>query len=321
MAKKTVTPKNQSDELRRAKLEFVMRNPEERQKLMELFARNEKKRDEISTRLASIGGEFNPEQKKRWDFFFENAEVKFDQEFAEYLKKIDIPDAVNAVWRWADYTMEIEHARLMLPRTPGVSRALSYDELKERVLKMHCHDAEEIFAELTGGRPAVHLLLGVDLTRSKEVIKAEVEKLIDEYQKKIGMHEVAKTRFKWLPMTDDLLAVWDAWEGYGKRYSFRLIAKKLQIPESTAKDRWRKAYQQIYRKDFSPRDYKKSAVDICANCKDAGKCNRLVGKEMTFHPCAEYQKRAGKDYMRERLLENFDAVADANEYDNQDPTE
>lgn len=313
---KTVRPEDQSEELRRAKFELIMRNPEERQKLTDLFARHEKKRDEITTRLASIGGKLDPEQKQRWDFLFSQSEVPCDQEFAAYLKKIEPPNAVNSVWRWLDYTMEIEHARMMLPWKPGVSHALSYEELKERVLKMYHHDAEGIFAELTNDRPAVHLLLGVDLTRSKEVIMAEVGKLVDEYQTKLGKHEVAGNRFKWLSIFDELLKVWDAWAEYGQRRCFHLVAKKLDMPESTVKARWRLAYRLINRVEYSKEVAASSADGLCAKCQDQAKCYRTVNGQMDFYPCPAYLKLTGKSYTREKLLENFDAVADQYAADN-----
>jgi len=176
-----IKQKNQSEELRRAKVEFIKRNREEHKKLTKLLERNKKKRDEVTTALANIGGEFSPELKERWNFLYQEAVV--DEELAKYLKKT--------------------------PPASGISNQLSYEELKDNAVDMYCRDAKEIFTELMDDRPAVHLLLGIDLTRSKDVIVEEVKILIDEYKTKLGVHEVKEKRFKWLPNLDKMLAVWD----------------------------------------------------------------------------------------------------------------
>ncbi len=295
--------KDQSEELRRAKLEFIFRNEGESQRLRELLERNKKKRDEITTALATIGGKFRPEQKERWDFLYQEAVV--DEELAEYLKKKIPPNAVNPVWRWVDYCMDIKQKMIMT--TPQ----LNYKELKTKVIDMHCRDAREIFTELMNDRPAVHLLLGIDLTRSKEVIIEEVKKLVDEYKTKLGVHEAPGKRFKWLSIVRELMEIWDAWAGYGQRRCFHLIASKLKMPKSTVKARWRLAYRLIQNKEFSKEVAKESAVELCAKCKDSSKCYREEADDrMEFYPCAAYLKLTGKSYTREKVLENFDAVAD-----------
>jgi len=260
---KTVNPNDQSEELRRAKHEFVKRNPNAR--------------------------------------------------------KISPPNAVNSVWRWLDYCMEANYQRMAAtPPEQGVSQQLTYEELKQNVIDMYYRDAREIFATLMDGRAAVHLLLGVDLSRNKGVILAEVGKLVDEYQVKLGKHEKAENRFKWLSIVDELLKIWDAWAEYGQRRCFHLIAKKLDLPESTVKARWRLAYRLINEGvEYSKEVAAASADELCARCKDQGKCYRTVNGVMDFYPCAAYLKLTGKSYTREALLENFDTLADqyvADEY-------
>jgi hypothetical protein len=152
--------------------------------------------------------------------------------------------------------------------------------------------------------------MGIDLTRSKDVILAEVKELIEEYQKKLGVHELPGKRLKWLSIVDEILEVWDAWTRYGQRRCFHLIAKEKNIPESTVKARWRMAYRLINRKDYSKEVGAASADELCAKCKDQGACYRTVRGAMEFYPCAAYLKITGKSYTREKLLENFDAVAD-----------
>jgi len=309
---KKINPKDQTEEMNNARLEFMLRNKEEFQKFMKLFVQNEERRDQITTALASICGKFNPEQKKRWDFLYKHSEIPFDKEFAEYIKQIEVPKAVNAVWRWLDYSMNIQYQRMADEDNyeDGRLRSLSYEELKTKITDMHCRDARDIFTELTNGRPAVHLLMGIDLTRNKGVILGEVEKLIDEYQTKLGVHEKPEKRLKWLSIVDELLAIWDAWTRYGQRRCFSLIAKDKKMPESTVKARWRMAYRLINGQDYSKEVVAVAADELCAKCEDQGKCYRTINGVMDFYPCAAYLKLTGKSYTREKLLENFDVVAD-----------
>jgi len=277
--KKKINPKNQTEELNYARFQFLLRNKEEFEKLRALAGK--------------------------------------DKELEEYVKKIEIPNAVNPVWRWLDYCMKVEYERLAtVPAVPGISNNLSYEELKTKIIDMHIRDAREIFAELMNGRPAVHLLMGIDLTRNKGVILEEVEKLIEEYQTKLGVHELPEKRFKWLPNVDELLGIWDAWAGYGQRRCMSLIAKKMNLPESTVKARWRMAYRLINGHKYSKEVAAVSSDELCAKCRDQGKCYRTNKKgSMDFFPCSEYLKLTGKRYTREKLVENFAAVADKYAYD------
>src|SRR3972149_8981764 len=109
---KKINPKDQSEALSNARLQFLFRNKEELEKLRKLASREQKKRDEIATALASIGGKIDPERKKQWDFFYKHSKNTPDKADAEYIKKVGIPKAATAVWRWADYSMELEYQRM-----------------------------------------------------------------------------------------------------------------------------------------------------------------------------------------------------------------
>lgn len=302
--KKKIQPEDQSEGLIRAKLEFILRNQEEYQKLKELIDRNDKKRDQFTTALATIGGKFDPEQKERWDFLYEHSEVVLDVELAEYLKTVIPPPAVNSVWRWLDYTMEIAYQELATME-PVINDNKRHEYLKTKVFDMYCRDARGIFTELTNDRPAVHLLMGIDLTRNKGAILKEVEKLVTEYQTKIGVHEMPERRFKWLSNVGELLEVWDLYNQAGQqpwRKTFREISKKVGRPLSTVKDQWRLAFGLIYRKPYKPEskyttDEKKlEATKICAACphltKKGATCQKGNGE---WQPCSEYLSVAGKE--------------------------
>jgi len=310
--KNKIHPKNQTDELNRARLEFLKRNPKEFRKLMELFERDLKKRDELATGLASIGDEVNPKLKKSWHFFFAHSEEPFDTDFAEYLSKIESPKAVNAAWRWLDYSMEIEHKRLMLPAVPGKPSTINYEELKSQVMALYCRDARDIFSELTNGRPAVHLLMGIDLTRNKGVILGEVEQLITEYQRKIGVHEIPEKRFKWLSSVDALLEVWDQYVEAGQRPSkdtFRQISRKVNRPLSTVRDQWHEAYRQIFREPYNPEakyatEEKRGEADqLCSKCPHGAKCYQGAD----WFPCSDYLRISGKE-RKPKTIEYMDDI-------------
>ncbi|HQI25276.1 MAG TPA: hypothetical protein PLV15_10560, partial [Smithella sp.] len=232
MAKK-INAKDQTEELNRARLEFLKRNPEKLQKLVDLLQQNEKKRGEFLDCLSAISTMCDGENRDIWDFLLR--ETFFDKELKNKIKEIEIPPAVHSVWRWLDYNIETQYQRMANRENynRGILVNLTNEEMKEKIIDMHCRDAREIFTELMNDRPAVHLLMGVDLSRSKGVILGEVEKLVTDYKTRLGIREAPEQRFKWLSIVDELLEIWDTWAGYGQRRCFSLIAKEKEIPEST----------------------------------------------------------------------------------------
>ena len=297
--KKKVHPKDQTEELRRTKFQFLVRNEKESEKLKELVERNDKIRDELTTKLATVTGQFSQEQKDRWDFFYSGTIL--DGELAEYLKKEKPSKAVNAVWRWLDYNMETAYQDMATKRVePVILDKARHEYLVAKVFDFYCRDAREIFTELTDGRPAVHLLAGIDLTRNKGVILAEVEALITEYQRKLGIHEMPEKRFKWLSTVDELLEVWDLYDQAGQqpwRKTFQQISKTVNRPVSTVKEQWYAAYERIYRQPYEPgikyatEDKRGEADGLCAECPH-GACYKKSGD---WIPCKDYLKIAGKD--------------------------
>jgi hypothetical protein len=305
--KKRIHPKDQTQILNNAQLQFLLRNKEAIQRLQELVGQDGKRRDEITTALATIGGKVDPERKEKWDFFYEHSENPVGEGLAEFVKKAEIPKAVNAVWRWVDYSMEIERQRLVLPTEPGVSNNLGYEELKTKIIDLYCRDARDIFSELMNGRPSAHLLMGVDLTRNKEVILEEVKRVILEYQKKLGVHEVPEKRFKWLSMVDELLEVWDLYDHAGQRpwkETFKRISEKVGRPLSTVKDQWRTAYEKIYgqpydaNSKFATEEKRGDADQLCAKCPHGAICYKKGGD---WVPCRDYLKVAGREKTRKAV--------------------
>ncbi len=122
---------------------------------------------------------------------------------------------------------------------------------------------------LHGNKPNDTLIVGVDLTRPKDSILAEISSLLDMQKKHTGKRE------KWLPIVPELLQVWDLYEAAGKTpaiQSFRNISRKLGRPISTVKDQWYAAYEKIYRKPYKPEskaatEEKRADADaLCAKC-------------------------------------------------------
>ena len=67
--KKKIHPKDQTDELNRAKFETVKRNPEELNEIQKLIEKNEKGLDEYATRMATIDGKCTEDLKNAWKYF------------------------------------------------------------------------------------------------------------------------------------------------------------------------------------------------------------------------------------------------------------
>jgi len=247
-----IKPKDQSEELRRAKLEFIMRNPEERQKLTELLERNKQKRDEVTTALATIGGKFSPEQKERWNFLYQEAVV--DEELAEYLKKRFPPNAANSTYPFESFAVENAHHDVIKGKLDIFH--MSRNTLNEKYLDYLCQHAREIFTELTNGEPSSYLLVGIDLRRSKDVIKSEFENLPMVHNLnpiKALTTKMPKNRFKWPANIDKMLAVWDMRE---KGKSFAEISDFLKIKAATAKKQFYLIFSLINHEPYNKRIWK-----------------------------------------------------------------
>jgi hypothetical protein len=190
------------------------------------------------------------------------------------------------------------------------------DQLSDLYLIELIKNAENIVRHYLGERPLEHLLVSIDLTRSTEAILAEVKQFVTILKK--GMKE---GRLKWLPIIEDLLTVWDLWDEAGQpaRQSFPEIAKKLDIPESTVKARWYRAYELIYEKPYENDPVKrredrenKAIKELCLNCKNPV-CGEQHGAE--WIGCPDYIKMVGGDTFREKTFDNFDKINDMHQKD------
>jgi len=309
---KKVNPKEQTGELNRASLEFLKRNAGKLEELSKAFSRNEKKRDIFSTSLASYSGN-NQKIKKAWDFFLQ--ECLFDKDYKAALTEIETLPAANTGWHFMNFAMD--HGYQVMAHGGESIFQMTKDALNEAYLDYLCRNAREIFTELTNGQPSKYLLVGIDLSRTKEVIRDEVAELVRQHQDKggLGLENIQPKRFKWLPIVNDLLEVWDLYNQAGQQpwqKTFPRISKKVGRPLSTVKDQWRQAYAKIYGKSYDPEskyateEKRQAAAVVCQNCPhltpEGAKCQR--GGE--FYPCAEYLKIAGK----EKSLNTIDYMDD-----------
>jgi len=247
--KKDIKPEDQTKELTKARVEFAKRNEEERQEIEEALKRNEEERDKFTNYLTCFGGngKLNKELKESWDFLFRKMVI--DPVLAQKKREIEVPSAAKANWYYMDFFIQefVWKQRNL--------KKLSHDTINAEFIGWLCHHARKIFTELTDERPTKHLLIGIDLTRTKEAILAEVADLVTLYQTRTGVTERRKERLKWLPIVDELLEVWDLYEKAGQQLwktTFNQISKKVNRPLSTVKDQWYAAYEKIYGKPYSP---------------------------------------------------------------------
>ncbi len=158
---------------------------------------------------------------------------------------------------------------------------------------------------LTWNHPESTLLLGIDLTKPKEVILEEIAQLLD-------IHLPRKSgRNAWLNKYKEYLEVWESWENAGQHYWVADVSRKLKRPKSTVRSQWQRAYELIHRRKYDPDEYKpeaqQKAFELCAKCKDATKCFRVVNGTMEQVFCREYLRLAGKEKsLREYLIDNPD---------------
>jgi hypothetical protein len=311
---KKIIPKEQTAELNRACLEFLKRNPKKLKEFLNLLEQNEKKRDEYATNMATLSGKCNQELRKSWNLIL--SESFFDKDFKEKLTEIETLPAANTGWHFCRFVMD--HGYQVMAHGGEDVFCLTKDSLNTKFLDYLCQNAREIFTELTNGQPSKHLLVGLDLSRTKEVILAEVADLVTQHQDRsgLGLEDIPQKRFKWLSIVDDLLEVWDSWIASGEpaRRAFPAIAKRLNIPESTVKARWHRAHVFIYGKPYEtdPAKRRKQLEDkamelLCLKCTDPVCGNKHGADEIG---CPAYVKMAGKNTPRERTYEKFDMMAD-----------
>lgn len=318
MAKK-VNPKEQTAELNRARLEFLKRNPEKLQEFRKLFDQNQTKRDELATHMATLSGKFDQKLKDSWNFLL--SESLFDKDFKEKLTEIETPPAAKTDWHFLNFA--IDHGYQVMAHGGESIFQMTKDALNEKYLDYLCRNAREIFSELTNGQPVKYLLVGIDLSRTKEVIRDEVAELVSQHQnrKGLGLEDIRPKRFKWLPIVDDLLEVWDSWVASGEpaRQAFPAIAKRLNVSESTVKARWHKAHVFIYGNPYETDSAKRRkqredrALELlCLKCTNPVCGNKHGGEEIG---CPAYVKMAGKNASRERTHENLDIMADMQSFE------
>ncbi len=299
---KRIKPKEQTDKLNEARFEFLKRNPKKLDELKKLYIQNEEKRRRV---VLNAAGD-NPKLQAAWDFFL--ADTFTDAEFKDRITEIETGPAANVGPHVSRFIMAREYD-IMLHGGKGVND-MTEKEFNEAYLEYLCKHAREIFAELTNGQPVWHMLLGVDMSRTKEAILAEVAELITQRQNRagLGLEDIRQERLKWLSIVDELLAVWDVWAAYEQKQCFHLIARKMKKPESTIKARWRLAYRLIHGEEFTKEKATDDAIQLCAKCAEQKKCYKIKDGEMEFHPCAAYVKWAGRDYSREKYFENMEIL-------------
>jgi hypothetical protein len=291
--KKKITPAEQTKKLRKARWEFLKRNA----KAKEDFENQE------------IIKSFREWFEKHPDIF--NNGINSEEDI-QFYKKLGIsPRAVDSCDELLECTMQRPAAEAVYHFFDFINKhprwaAMPDDEINGKWLNFLIKKAKETFHRLTYMKPIETLLLGVDMTRSKDVIMAEVERLVDKHQKFYEGQKPVKTRLKWLPLADELIQIWDLYQAEGKTpgtVTFKIISKKLKLPVSTIKSRWYTVYEKIYGIPYDPEikisteEKKAKADELCIQCPYGAKCYRSGD----WFPCAEYMKIAGKEKINNDL--------------------
>jgi hypothetical protein len=309
---KKVKPENQTDELGRAKWEFLKRNRKELKKVREFWKEDqewyEKRREEEQKALKKY-----PEMREAFKKLNHSPMPEWDEVAKESMQR---PAAFNA-------GLTLYMAWFETAREKNIILC-NADEKQKLWRERLSNDAKKILSDITAQYPVLDEcgLITIDLTRSKKTIMAEVSKIVDEelklYRLNTGSEWVQDengkwsrhfidnaTRLKWLSITDELLEVWDLYQRAGKQSalkSFAQIARKLRRPTSTVRQQWLLAYEKIYGTPYTPdvhftsEQARREADELCANCPYNFKCYRKEkAGDLLWFPCQEYLEIAGKE--------------------------
>ena len=263
----------------------------------------------------------NPEAKKEYEEGIQSFRKNyadwgdvFLDECDDFLKNTMQRPAVTKYYHFAHFTF----------KHPEFFTKMSDDEINKKWMQMLIENSKLIFERLIMGEPVKTLFVGIDLTRSKEAILAELETIISETQDFYWGEEL-RPRQSWLKKIKDYLAVWDMWieRGEPARQAFPEMAKELKIPESTVRARWDRAYELIYKKTYENDPLKrredkieKALKELCGVCT-----NPTCYKDGDFIGCPEYIRIVGKSASqesasrdsRESAYDNFDEILEASQ--------
>ena len=228
MAKKK-KPADQSRKLNNARFEFLKRNKERYDAFLNSFGDESESWDDLS-------------QETKDDVFSDamgrpavlvDGEPSFDA-FSRAIERAEIPDPPLP---WEVLTDKGRGEYNKYTRLIAESK-LCHKYYLEELIK----DAPKIVEFLMKERSTDCLLVSIDLTRSTETIVEEIKKSV--ISEKRGRQV---SRLKWLPMVDELLAVWDM-RGEGK--SFSEISKSLSITTDRAKKQFYRAFSLITDQEY-----------------------------------------------------------------------
>lgn len=259
--KKKFHPKKQTEELKKAEFEFLIRNKEKFEKII---------------------------SDPAWQSFSRRCrELKIDQEeLDDILRDTLVREAVYVDYEyWA-------HAENNANKRAKLSPETSYNDL---YVEEMAKDAEKLVRRLIDGKPNDIMIAAIDLTRPGDVILAEIRGILED-----AYRERKRTRSKWLTNAHELLEVWDLWALAGQKpwqRSMTAISRKVGRPVSTVKTQWRMAYEKIHGKPYDPQtkyvneEKRANADTLCANCPHGAKCYTRGD----WYPCADYRKLTGKE--------------------------
>lgn len=288
--KKKIKPAEQTEELNRAKLEFLKRNGKKIAELLKSLPVTDARTGEF---IDMIG-----------DFFEKNNIPTEDRDeiLADALGGPAVKDFLwaqigahsAAVRRWGE-SLNMSPEEINAWERKGAEPTVFPERFDEFYLEGLLADSKEIIKDLMRERPRQHIIVSIDLTRSTDVITEEIRAIVTSETR-----QRPSSRLKWLPKTDELLEVWDLYDQAGQqpgKLTFRQISKTVGRPLSTVKGQWRAAYEKIYDEPYNPEtkyateEKRGDATQLCAKCPHGAKCYR--GND--WFPCQDYLKIAGMD--------------------------
>jgi len=235
MAKK-INPKDQTRELNRARFEFLKRNKEKFEEFLKYFFKDDLENGTIkpSTDMAKVLQDYCESKKYPLEEFEEILQDSLGRPAVMSFFDASM-EAVYRAFKRCCQILKISPERKEQLVWEGWKAISSLEHFDAFFLEELLKDSEKIIKALMSDMPSKLFLVSIDPTRPVDSILAEVKELV-----KTEKRELPNSRLSWLPIADNILAVWDLWDEAGQpaRQAFKNIAKKLNVPESTVKARW-----------------------------------------------------------------------------------
>ena len=189
------------------------------------------------------------------------------------------------------------------------------DEVERMVAKTHEDEDGFLYIRINLKTPRAVIHWGIDSILDGHIPRRISDFLFEAGRKGLTYEETTrilkkeydypKPKQRFRAEQTKVLEIWEAWS-LAKTKPLSLIAKEFELPYSTARSRWIRAYLLIHGEKYIPRKVRtenkeKALSTLCSKCKTA-KCYKSGENQMEQIPCAEYIALAGRGYQREKTL-------------------